>query len=148
MPGTPYLIVDHLGRILMPAEISDASWQWAFMGSYDDYPGNVVGVSFSSDPTKGAAVLSLGSPKTNLSLYAKGSATSWEYVFFGNSTWSSYSLIYATAVSDGQGSFTLRYQNGTTQMALCAQSSSWRARAVRSDCTAVQSSTSCAAERS
>lgn len=121
VPGAAYVMVDAKGRLLCgPA----SGWNWAWFGKYEDWSSNILSVCFTSDPTVGATTITLGG-RSDVYLRTNGNSTNWNWAFWGDNIWKGFAAMNMTAVASGNG-YQLKYVNGTTDMYLCAAtSSSW-----------------------
>ncbi len=125
-PATPYVLKDTYGRVVAVNNGgAGSSWQWAFDGQYDSYPNDVMPLYFSVDPTKGGATLSVKPGNQNWQLHSKGTATSWEYVYWGTSGYPNTLSLTAKLVQGNPDLFQLAWNNGGTTMNLLADSGSW-----------------------
>ncbi|VWD59096.1 MULTISPECIES: lectin MOA-related protein [Burkholderia cepacia complex] len=121
---TPYLLVDESNRILLANDRGVGAWQWAFVGSYSDYASYVLGTSFGSDPALNPAPLYLGPPQNTKYLQSNGSSSSWDWVFWADSSYKYPTVSLKTQAISSQ-TFKLIYKNNSTEMGLCADSGSW-----------------------
>ena len=130
-PATPYVVKDLYGRVLCVNGAGAGDWEWAYFGQYESYPKDVMPVSFSADPTKGAATLIAQNGGLSWPLHANGKATSWEWTFWAKSGYGTgYPVMSLTArVSqtnpDGTEYYEVTWDNAGTSMSLCVDSGSW-----------------------
>jgi hypothetical protein len=130
--GTPYVVRDGLGRVLLVNSAGSGGWDWAYFGSYDSYTKDVMALTFTTDPTRGGkSPLVATNGSQSWPLHANGSATSWEWTFFADANYdASRPVIPLEAVvtqtdPDGTTFYNLAWNNGGTVMHLCADSGSW-----------------------
>ena len=121
--GEPYVLKDTSGRVLCMNLTGRVDWEWAFVGQYASYPGNVLPISFSANPFTTNATVYADQGKSKWKLYANGSATSWEWLFWGDSGWQK--PVLSVKASGTLQSFKLRHSNGGVEMGVCADAGTW-----------------------
>lgn len=125
-PGHPYLLKDTSDRVVCVNKQARGSWDWAYVGKYDDYPLDVAPVVFSVSPFVKPATMKV---RNDLDLRANGPATTYEYVFWGSAaSYGHYPLLVLKATGFERG-FTLsgekQVDGKTVTMTLCADSGSY-----------------------
>jgi hypothetical protein len=125
-PATPYVLKDAHDRVVAVENGgAGTSWQWAFVGNYDAYPRDVLPLYFSVDPSKGGATLSVKPGGQSWQLHPRGTATSWEYTYWGGSGYPNTLSLTAKLVKSSPDTFRLIWNNKGTDMNLWADSGSW-----------------------
>jgi hypothetical protein len=124
---TPYVVRDESGRVLCLNNAGFGVWEWAYFGDYETYTKDVSPVYFSANPASSTSplVANVGDAvPVPMQLYANGTATSWEWAFWGRG-YSSSQLLRFSARPGGANSYVLQWNNAGTVMSLCADSGSW-----------------------
>lgn len=124
-PNVPYLIVDEYNRILCPDNYGQSYWDYMFFGKFEDYAGYVLGTQFRVNPLAGYSSLHLGPPHSQVSLYAYGSSTKYEYLIYGQPGYAKSPIARMKAVNSSGDHFNLHYEIAGGNMYLCCDAGSW-----------------------
>jgi hypothetical protein len=124
----PYVLCDDSNRVLCVEKGGSPGWEWSYMGQYASYPADVFPIRFSSDPIVGATSMYARVRNEDWYLFPRTQATSWNYLFWGPSSYSpGYPIVkvQAEVMNPEQTKFKLYWMNGTTKMYLCCDGGSW-----------------------